>query len=195
MRSPRPYFIAAFLLLSGCTHLPTEAVCRLNLSGWQGSGTLVAVNGDRALILSCRHVNPQVGAKVKVTWPATGEVTEGVAIAVVRATGDFQSDLAFVMSTRPQGIDPVEITKFDPSNGPWTCLGYKGEQFYVSIARTAKENGSLIELSAPLTGGMSGGCCLDRYNRLVGVGVGSSADESVVADGDYLAALVAKYSQ
>ena len=166
----------------------------MNVGDWQGSGTYVGQSGGTAVILSCRHVAVQVGKTVKVTWPATGEVSMGTVIEVVKATDDFQSDLALITCPVPAGIPSVEIAEFNPANAPFICLGYKGEQFFVSISRTGRANGNLIDLSAPLTGGMSGGPCLDRYNRLVGVGVGSTPTYSVAADGEYLAALIRKYS-
>lgn len=163
------------------------------MAGWQGSGTLVASNGDRGLILTCRHVAEQVGKQCVVTWEATGEKADGEVIDVVNATKGYESDLGLVVCRLPQGISPVEIAKFDPANGPFTCLGYRGGEFYVSISRHGTEKDGLIRLSAPLIGGMSGGPCFDRYNRLVGVGVGSTTTDSVAADGEYLRELVAKY--
>lgn len=165
------------------------------MPSWQGSGTLVAVNGNTGLILSCRHVAAKEGNSCTVVWPSTGEKVDGTVIEVVNATGDYQSDLSFIICKAPDGIDPVPIEKFDPVDGPFTCLGYRGEDFYVSVSETAEAQGSQIRLSAPLIGGMSGGGCFNCRGHLVGVGVGSTSTWSIAADGEFLEALVSKYSE
>lgn len=191
---PRNVFVCVVLALAGCaSHLPTEAVCQINMSGWQGSGTLVAVNGDRALVLTCRHVAQSAGTKCVILWPATGEESDGTVLDVIKDTTEFNSDLAFVICRAPQHIQPVIIAKFDPANTPFTCLGYRSKEFYISIARHGTEQDGAIRLSAPLIGGISGGPCLDRNNHLVGVGVGSTETYSLAADGAYLRELVDRY--
>lgn len=184
------------LILGGCgSEDNTSAVPKINLSEWQGSATYVARSGNTALLLCCRHVAEKPGNIVKVTWPATGEVHEGKVIEVRHDTNDYQSDLSFIVTDAPEGIEPVDIGKFDPDDAPFTCYGYRGDQFYMSVSRSATANGSLIQLSAPLEHGMSGGPCFNCNHVLVGVGVGSTDTWSVAADGAYLQALVDKYSQ
>ena len=171
-----------------------EAVCQIErLGGGQGSGTLVASNSHEALILTCRHVAAKVGERVTITWLATGQQCEGTVLDVVTDTPGLESDLAFIRSAIPSRITPVSIGTFDPKNGPFTTVGYRDRELYISIARTASEFEGRIRLSAPLMFGMSGGPCFDRYGHLVGVGVATSLTEGVAANGKYLKELVDKY--
>jgi hypothetical protein len=67
---------------------------------------------------------------------------------------------------------------------------------YESIALSGTESGGLITLNEPFVKGMSGGPVLDRYDRVVGVVVGSDlVTYGVAADGPYLASLIAAHSK
>jgi hypothetical protein len=129
-------------------------------------------------------------------WLATGEVTLGRVIDVVEGNS-FNNDLALIECVRPQGIAPATVAKFDPKNGPFTTLGYRRREMYISIATNAKEESGLVRLSAPLIGGISGGPCCDRFGHVVGVGVGTSATEpsSVAADGKFMIDLIEPYRE
>lgn len=193
-----PYFVVLVLLaVVGCApSLPYDAVCQVNMIDCSGSGALIGVNDDRALVLTCRHVGESVGRECELLWLATGEVTVGRVVAVI--PGDsFNNDLALIECVRPKGIEPAEIAQFDPANGPFYTLGYRKRELYLSIARDASENDSLIKLSAPLIGGISGGPCCDRFGRIVGVGVGTAryGDWAVASDGKYLIDLIEPYKE
>lgn len=192
------FSVLILLALVGCSTDPTpyDAVCQINMADCSGSGALIGVSGDRALVLTCRHVAETVGRDCELLWLATGEVTLGRVIQVI--PGDsFNNDLALIDCVRPQGIDPAQVAKFDSKNGPFTTLGYRRREMYMSISTNAKEDSGLVRLSAPLIGGISGGPCCDRFGRIVGVGVGTSKLEpsSVAADGKYLIDLIEPYKK
>lgn len=176
------------LLFTGCIKQnPYKAVCRIKLNGYQGSGTLIRVSGDKALVLSCRHVGQKAGNACTVDWPSTGESTQGLVVLVVPGNS-FDSDLSLIVCERPAGIEPAEVGKFSEADGPWTAAGYVGSSFYESFTFTAEEKGTgAIKVEAPYMHGMSGGPEFDGRGKIVGVVVGSDLHTyGLAADGKYL---------
>lgn len=193
------------VLLSGCAGVPLlcrftgqspyTAVCQIRVSGGQGSGTLIAISDDEALVLSCRHVAESVDAAAKFEWlGVTGQITAGRAIAVVPGQ-TFNNDLSLFVTSIPDGVKPVRIAKFDPENGPWRCVGYRDGQMYEAVADEAEEKDGLITFNSPWIQGQSGGPCFDKNNCIVGVIVGSDLKTyGVAADGKYLQELIRAHS-
>lgn len=173
-----------------------NAVCQITVGGGQGSGTLIALDGERALVLTCRHVAMTGGAGVKLEWlGAACQRTSGKVITVVPGT-TFNNDLALVVSDAPKGLTPVIVAKFDEANGPWRCVGWRGGQMYEAVADEASEADGLIKFNSPLIGGQSGGAMLDKNGHLVGVSVGSDMTTyGVAADGRFLAGLLDAYTK
>ena len=125
-----------------------QAVCQLRIGKASGSGTLVGVRDDLALILTCRHVAQRVGAEAVVSWPLadnqqmTGVVTEIVPRQPDKETdklGRFSTDLAIVICRRPKGVDPVRVTSFMPGEGPYIAMGWRAGLFRLAISPTADE--------------------------------------------------------
>jgi S1-C subfamily serine protease len=183
-------FSVLFLLVAlvGCASDPYRSVCQVRVGDGQGSGTLIAVDGERALVLTCEHVARKEGNSATLTW-CSGEVTEGEVLYVV--PGDtYQDDLAVILCESPAGIDPLPIAAFHPSDGPFTTVGYRFGEFYESVAETGTESDSIITFDQPYIGGMSGGPVLNKDGHVVGVGVGSNRKNvSVATDGATLAEL------
>ena len=186
------------LLICGCDYDPRSAVCQVvvDLPGSddsQGSGTLVAVNGKRGLVLTCRHVAEQVGNTVMLTWP-NGQSTIGVVYKIVPGN-DYRTDQALVVCERPNGVKPLPVGKFDPTAGPIVSVGWRSGEFYEAVAFDARESDGLIESNQPFIGGMSGGPTLQN-GVVVGVAVGSNRkDYSVSSNGDALVQLIQSVSK
>lgn len=185
------------LALCGFTNQsPYNSICQITVGGGQGSGTLIAISDGQALILCCRHVAEHVDAAAKIEWLAADrQMTVGSVIAIVPGT-TFNNDLSLIVGDAPKGIQPVRIAKFDPLNGPWRCVGFRGGNMYEAIADEASENDSVIKFNSPLVQGQSGGAILDRNDCVVGVTVGSDLETyGLAADGKYLATLIAAHSK
>lgn len=191
--------IAVLLLLfaasAACAQAPQyRAICEIRLKSWQGSGTLIGVNGNQALVLSCRHVCEQVGNNVTCNWLWAGpQSTPGRVVAVVPGRG-FDTDLALVICARPRGVAPMPVTSFNYANGPWVSAGFRDRSLRYAYARSAEYDGSLITFPVPYIQGMSGGPCYDRYGRIVAVVVASDMESfGISVDGPRLQALVNQF--
>ena len=180
-----------------------RSIAQLKMPKWSGSGTLIAVDGNRGLVLSCRHVAQKVGNKVELRWYATSQETDGIVVEVVSKTGrgrrnsSWQNDLALVEADIPAGLKPVPVAKFDPDNGPWTCQGFRNGTGYTAITNKAEEKNGRLVLSALFWGGESGGAVLDKYGHLVGVIVASNTKGSygIAANGEALQIMLEKYGK
>lgn len=184
-----------------------QAVCRLNVPGGTGSGTLIAVRGNRALVLSCRHVCRNVGDMVFCSWIG-GQITVGYIVHVIprRHYGvniEFDTDLALVVCQRPKGIRPIKIARYKAYNSPFTAVGWRKGQLRVANCRTARyQSNGLILTDCPFISGMSGGALFDRRGRLIAVAVGMSApyrnapyDTGIAVNGVRLRALLKQFAQ
>ena len=174
---------------------PYSSIAQIKVGGGQGSGTLIAISDDEALVLSCRHVAESVDAAAKFEWlGVAGQITTGRAIAVVPGQ-TFNNDLSLFVTSIPDGAKPVLIAKFDPENGPWRCVGWRGGQMYEAVADVGEEKDGLITFNSPWIQGQSGGPCFDKNNCIVGVIVGSDLKTyGVAADGKYLQELIRAHS-
>jgi hypothetical protein len=164
------------------------------LKSWQGSGTLIGLNGNRALVLTCRHVAEQVGNDVTCNWLWAGrQSTPGRVVAVVPG-GGFDTDLALVVCGRPNGIAPMIVTSYAPAYGPWVSAGFRDGKLRYAFASSARYDGGLIRFPVPYVQGMSGGPCYDRYGRVIAVVVASDLETfGISVDGPRLQALVNQF--
>lgn len=205
-------FLWLFLMLAGTIVIGTgcgqvydsyASVCQIHVNGGQGSGCLIGLNGDKALVLSCRHVAEHVGAAASFDWiGAGGQKTTGTVLAIVPGT-EMNNDIALFVCEAPAGVRPLPVGVFDAEAGPWHCLGYRGGVFYESVALTAREHDNVITLDEPLIKGQSGGPCIDSRGLIVGVAVGSDVPSggstgqsfAIASDGVYLQELVTAHSK
>lgn len=187
-------FVATCFCLSGCGHDPYRAVCQVCVNdgmwGSEGSGTLVAANGVQGIVLTCRHVAGQEGNLVTLKWlNADDQVTRGIVIEVTEGS-DFRTDQALILTTLPEGVDPLPVGEFDPSGGPLVSVGWRDGDFYETVAYDAREEDGLLKTNQPLIGGMSGGPSL-QDGVVVGVAVGSNRrDYSITSNGENLKSLI-----
>jgi S1-C subfamily serine protease len=170
---------------------PYNSICQIRVGGGQGSGTLIAIKDGKALILTCRHVAQDVDAAAKLEWlGAGGQVTTGNVLAIVNGS-EFNSDLALIVCDAPDGLQPVRVAKFDPTNGPWHGVGWRGGQMYETFTNEATDVDGAINFNSTLIGGQSGGALLDRNGCLVGVTVASDFKTmGIASDGRYLSQLL-----
>lgn len=167
-----------------------SAVAKLHVGRTSGSGSLIAVMGDRALVLTCRHVCPVVGQNVAVKWPLSGQVSAG-RVRYVEPGDGFSTDLALVVCDMPKGIKPLRVADYSQANGPFVAMGWRGEYFRLSVSRTSHQNmDGVIVTSGGLVGGMSGGPLFDGKGRIVGVCVGSDMRSFGLSVGECLEDLI-----
>jgi hypothetical protein len=97
-----------------------------------GSGTLTAVDGDKALVLTAAHLfEEKVG-------PVTVEFTDGQLSGARILALDRQLDIAALWIYAPKGIEPVPIADHDPALGQHVEIwGYGPKRFRSFLARVA----------------------------------------------------------
>lgn len=165
------------------------AVARVVVGQWTrsfGTGTLVAVEEGRSLVVTCAHLfEPTPGAsgpQIGVLFP-DGQTFRGRLVAF-----DSTWDLALV-ELPPVGIAPIPVAERLPAVGQWLVSGGYGPdgQFvynrgqlrgYVATSRTP--TAEMLSLTGAARKGDSGGPVLDASGQLVGVLWGSDG-QMVVA--------------
>ena len=187
--------LAALFVISGCEvkvgSQDYPAVCEVQTSQSCGSGTLIAVNENYALILTCRHVAQQEGNDAVMTWFVNGkeQITFGRVLLVMEGDG-YDSDQALIVGQAPKGVKPIPVGEFNPNNGPLVCVGWRNGKLYETIAKSGVEEDGIIKLNQPLIGGMSGGPCIQK-GVVVGVGVGSNrTNNAYISNGPTLKKLI-----
>lgn len=142
---------------------------------------MIGVAGDKALVLSCRHVCRKEGQRVTAKWLwAGGQVTRGSVVHVMGGRG-YPTDLALVVVDRPMGVAPVLVGVFDSRDGPWITAGFKGQMMRIGLAYTAKREPGLVFTYDPAVPGMSGGPAFNRFGWLIGVVVASDWKDFTVS--------------
>lgn len=177
---------------------PYRAVCEIHTSGGQGTGTLIGETGDKyALVMSCRHVCNAVGGDVVLNWRwAGGQLTAGKVIHVTKGPmGDFESDVALIMTDLPYGIEPVTVARFKKSEGPWVMAGYRDDSLRITYAgHSLIDRHGRTYIMTPVMRGMSGGPVFNKYGQLVGTVIASDfANHAIICSGDELHDAIAKF--
>lgn len=196
------YLALACLSWHACAAAETDfpwqyrSIAQLRMPDCSGSGTLIGTSGDRALVLSCRHVCESVGRPVEATWVwADNQRTTGQVIDVLRG-GGFNTDLALADVGLPKGVQPVEVAVLNLDSGPWAAAGFRQGTMRITTARRGWVNDNMFFFDTNLIGGMSGGPVFNRYGQLVAVGVGSHTTEvkAIGVDGKALQAIIVKWA-
>lgn len=202
MQFPRAIKIAILLWLSltspAAAAWPFDSVCEIQVkdgdSAWQGSGSLIATNGDKALVLTCRHVCPSEGMEVTVRWPIAGDQSgQGIVLAVVPGR-TFETDLAAVICDRPKNVPALSLAKADLRHGPFVGAGWRAGSIRIIQSDSASFQDSMVVIPDPAVGGMSGGPLFNRRAQIIAVVVASDrATLTLSSDGAYLHNLVNQF--
>lgn len=173
---------------------PWSAACkvtvnlRANLANG-GSGTLIGVTKNEALVLTVAHVAERVNQTATCQWG--DQKCHGYVLAVSPT-----ADLALILVQRPVGIAPVPVAHAEPENGPYYMAGFPGYDRdtlrYQQGAYVDHDHDTLVITCRPEKG-MSGGPTFDRYGRVVGAVSAYGLQHGYAGDGDALQALVKAY--
>ncbi len=164
----------------GRYQLPHAAVVRVQaIDGREsshGSGTLVGVQGDYALVVTNWHVVREGTERVSVTFP-DGFHTPA---RVLRMDKDW--DLAALIIWNPGNTKPVTIADSTPKPGDsLTIAGYGSGQYRAATGRCTQYVAprinfpyEMLEVSVQARQGDSGGPIFNERNELAGVLFGAS---------------------
>jgi len=158
---------------------PHPAVVRVIAPGRDslscGSGTLVAVDASRGLVITNWHVVCEATGPVTVVFP------DGFRSGATIARWDRDWDLAALWIWRPQA-DPVALAHEAPRPGePLTIAGYGSSRYRAAsgrctqyVAPAANLPYEMVELSAAARQGDSGGPIFNHRGELAGVLFGTA---------------------
>ncbi len=141
-----------------------------------GSGVLVAVHGDRGLVVTNWHVVSEAAGPVTVVFP------DGFRSGATVLKTDKDWDLAALAIWRPQ-VEPIPLAAVAPRRGePLTIIGYGRGKYRAATGRCVQYVApgprlppELVELSVAARQGDSGGPILNRRGELAGVLFGAGA--------------------
>ena len=154
-----------------------------------GSGTLIGVTENEALVLTVKHVAERVGQTATCAW--NGTKCHGYVLATSPT-----ADLALILVQRPPGIQPVAVASATPTTGPFYMAGFPGYDRYTLRYQRGDyiehDHDTLVVTCRPEKG-MSGGPTFDRYGRVVGAVSAYGLKEGYAGDGDALKALLEPY--
>lgn len=158
---------------------PHPAVVRIvapeGLATSYGSGTLVDVRGDYALVLTNWHVVSDAKGTIEVIFP------DGFRSAAKVVTTDRTWDLAALAIWKPN-VAPVPLATQPPKPGePLSIAGYGSGQYRMAsgyctqyVAPGMNQPYEMVEVSAAARQGDSGGPIFNSRGELCGVLFGSS---------------------
>jgi len=165
------------------TQKPHPAVVRiharnlLHQESSLGSGTLIAEKTNYGFILTNWHVVRDSNGYVTVKFP-DGKAYEAAVVAI-----DDRWDLALVILSEPQGVDPVVISPTIPKIGEtYWVAGYRGDGTYrihggrfiqFQSPEKYRVEPEFIEIGVPSESGDSGGPIFNAKLELAGVLFGS----------------------
>ncbi len=149
-----------------------------------GSGTLVDVDADRGLVVTCAHLFRDGAGTLSVTFPSQ----QTFAARLVKS--DAAADLAALVIA-PPGIEPIAVAARYPRRGePLVSCGYGSDgrlwcnrgQALGYVAASNSQDVETLELSGTARQGDSGGPVLDQNHQLAAVLFGTNGR---VVDGTY----------
>ena len=149
-----------------------------------GTGTVVDVDVDRALIITCAHLFREGAGAVQVTFPA------GRTFAARLVKIDTSADLA-ALATTATDAEPVTVARQSPQRGdPLISCGYGADgrlwcnrgRALGYVATSGSHGTETLELSGAARFGDSGGPVFDRNFELAAVLFGTNGR---VVDGTF----------
>lgn len=173
---------------------PWCAACKVTVNlragfGNGGSGTLIGVTQNEALVLTVQHVAEKVGQTA--TCEFGGQKVHGYVLATHPT-----ADLALILVQRPVGINPVPVAHATSANGPYVMAGYPGYDRNTLRFQTGNyvdQDSDTLVITCRPEKGMSGGPTFDRYGRVVGAVSAYGLQYGYAGDGDALQELVRPY--
>jgi len=149
-----------------------------------GTGTLVDVDSQQGVVITCAHLFREGVGRLVVTL-SSGRAFQGRLLKM-----DAAADLAAV-AIAPPAVAPIEVSRRSPERGEplVSCgLGSDGQLWcnrgtalgYVTV--TGSHGTETLELSGSARQGDSGGPVLDRHHQLVAVIFGTNGQ---VVDGTF----------
>lgn len=141
-----------------------------------GSGSLIDVRGDQALVITNWHVVRDANPNSTYVFFADGFQT---AATVVKADRDW--DLAALSIRKPPTATPIAISRTAPRAGDWLCIAGYGSGDYRAAAGRCTQYVSpatnlpfeMVEIGAEARQGDSGGPIFNEQGELAGVLFGS----------------------
>jgi hypothetical protein len=141
-----------------------------------GTGSLVNVYGEQALVLTNWHVVRDANPNSIYVFFADGYQT---AATVVKADRDW--DLAALSIRKPPTAQPIAIARTAPRAGDWLCIAGYGSGDYRAAAGRCTQYVSpatnlpyeMVEVGAEARQGDSGGPIFNEQGELAGVLFGS----------------------
>ena len=153
-----------------------------------GAGVLLQANASGYLFATAKHVAAEFDAKKKT------HILVAMASGIW-ATGDIVAhhetlDLALVWVPRTGGksefVQPVTASKDIVEGSPVYVIGHpEGLRYSLSTGIIARLRGTLVQVTAPVSPGNSGGPVFDDRGNLVGI-VSSTMDKSIVPNAENL---------
>lgn len=149
-----------------------------------GSGTLVAVDAEWGLVVTCAHLFREGAGTIEVTFPS--QVTYEARLAKI----DTAADLAALV-IRPPGIEPIKLADDFPRRGDaLVSCGYGSDgkllcnhgQALGYVTTSGGQGSETLELTGTARFGDSGGPVLNRDQQLVAVLFGTNGR---VVDGTF----------
>jgi len=166
----RSLILFAALLFAGVASAahPYDSACRVSIEHGArqvgGSGVLIAVEGERGLVLTVKHVALRAGNPAKCNW--AGQVCLGQVLAV-----HPNADVALLVVTKPKNVRPVPIARPSKETGPFVLVGFPGydrKTMRYQVGDFAGLSEKTLTVTCRPEKGMSGGPTFDRYGRVVG---------------------------
>jgi hypothetical protein len=173
---------------------PWSAACKVQVDlraglANGGSGTLIGVTKNEALVLTVAHVAERVNMTATCEWG--NQQCRGYVLAVSPT-----ADLALILVERPVGVDPVPVAHATPENGPYYMAGFPGydrDTLRYQRGNYIDHDHDTLVVGCRPEKGMSGGPTFDRYGRVVGAVSAYGLQYGYAGDGDALQALVKAY--
>lgn len=173
---------------------PWDAACKVTVNlraglANGGSGTLIGVTQNEALVLTVQHVAERVGQTATCQF---GDVKVHGYVLATHPT----ADLALILVQRPPGIQPVPVAHATSANGPYYMAGYPGydrDTLRYQRGDYVDQDSDTLVITCRPEKGMSGGPTFDRYGRVVGAVSAYGPRYGYAGDGDALQALVRPY--
>lgn len=144
---------------------PYDSVCRVVVNGRVGgSGVLIGVSKDQALVLTVRHVALRPGLLAECDWSGIEKMGRVLAVS-------DRADIALLVVARPAGLRPVPIALPSRETGPVVFVGFPGYDratMRYQVGDFVQVDDTQLVVTCRPEKGMSGGAAFDRYGRVVG---------------------------